>query len=106
MIFTPFVASPRCSAQPSANRRLFRRVWLFVILAAAPTLATASSPDDEMAQMRAECDRLHEEMGAIAKDGADAMDESSLSDEERRMHHMCMSMSHDSDGDEQGESRL
>lgn len=103
MTFSQFAALRRYGDQPSAKRRLFRRVWLFAALAAAPTLATASSPDEEMAQMRAECDRLHEEMGAMAKDGADAMDESSLSEDQRRMHRMCMSMPHDSDADGQRE---
>lgn len=106
MTFTPFATLRRYGAPPSAARRYFRYAWLFVALAAAPTLASASSPNDKMAQMRAECAKLHKDMEAMSKDGADTMNESSLSDEQRQMHRMCMSMPHDSTSDGEGEGRL
>lgn len=106
MTFTPFATSRRSGAQPVLKRRLFRYAWMVLALAGAPALASASSPEEQMAQMRAECTRLHEDMNAMAKDGRDAMDDSSLSAEQRRTHQMCMSMPHDSGGEMQGEGRL
>jgi len=76
------------------------------IASGGASAALSSESENAMAQMRAECAKLHEEMKASAADGDATMEDSSLSPDMKEKHQMCMAMEHGpGDGDQNEEPR-